>query len=134
MRSKKQLLLLLFLLLFIGFAGFIMHKASRQLGTLQFGASIAHAEDDEEDDEDDEEKDGEEDDEDDSENKSSSTTYTYTIPGQVVTSYVLRDVTLPDSDFDGLPDSDDPHPAIAEIYIVEDADRDGIVDQFDLPE
>jgi hypothetical protein len=40
-------------------------------------------------------------------------------------------VTLNDSDGDGLLDADDPHPNIAEIYIVADEDNNGIVDSFE---
>lgn len=40
-------------------------------------------------------------------------------------------ITLKDSDGDGLLDADDPHPDIAEIYIVEDGDKNGIVDEFE---
>jgi hypothetical protein len=39
--------------------------------------------------------------------------------------------TLKDSDGDGLLDKDDPHPNIAEIYIVEDKNANGIVDKFE---
>lgn len=42
-------------------------------------------------------------------------------------------VILKDSDGDGILDQDDPHPSIAEIYIVEDADQNGIVDKFENP-
>jgi hypothetical protein len=40
-------------------------------------------------------------------------------------------ITLKDSDGDGLLDGDDPHPSIAEIYIVTDEDKNGIVDSFE---
>lgn len=39
-------------------------------------------------------------------------------------------VILKDSDGDGLLDLDDPHPDVSEIYIVEDENRDGIVDAY----
>jgi hypothetical protein len=39
--------------------------------------------------------------------------------------------TLKDSDGDGLLDNYDPHPDIAEIYIVEDKNSNGIVDKFE---
>lgn len=39
-------------------------------------------------------------------------------------------VVLKDGDGDGLLDSDDPHPDVPEIYIVEDENRDGIVDAY----
>jgi hypothetical protein len=40
-------------------------------------------------------------------------------------------VTLKDSDGDGLLDGDDPHPSVAEIYIVVDENKNGIVDGFE---
>ena len=40
-------------------------------------------------------------------------------------------VTLKDSDGDGILDKDDLNPTIAEIYIVEDANLNGIVDKFE---
>lgn len=40
-------------------------------------------------------------------------------------------ITLPDRDGDGLLDSEDPHPDYPEIYIVEDKNLNGIVDQFE---
>ncbi|MFA6160122.1 MAG: hypothetical protein WC678_03485 [Parcubacteria group bacterium] len=36
-----------------------------------------------------------------------------------------------DSDGDGILDETDPHPEIAEIYIVEDNNKNGIVDKFE---
>ena len=38
---------------------------------------------------------------------------------------------LKDSDGDGLLDSEDPHPDIAEVFIVEDENRNGIVDLYE---
>ncbi|MDO8529178.1 MAG: hypothetical protein Q7S18_00740 [bacterium] len=38
---------------------------------------------------------------------------------------------IKDSDGDGLIDSEDPHPNIPEIYIVEDNNLNGIVDKFE---
>lgn len=42
-----------------------------------------------------------------------------------------KTVTLKDSDGDGILDKDDPHPTVAEIYIAEDSNRNGIVDKFE---
>ncbi len=39
--------------------------------------------------------------------------------------------TLRDSDGDGILDKNDPHPTIPEIYIVEDNNKNGIVDKFE---
>ena len=50
---------------------------------------------------------------------------------KTVTSTSTKVITLKDSDGDGLLDKDDPHPNIAEIYIVEDEDKNGIVDSFE---
>lgn len=38
---------------------------------------------------------------------------------------------IKDSDGDGFVDSEDPHPNISEIYIVEDVNLNGIVDKFE---
>ncbi|MFA7319382.1 MAG: hypothetical protein WC022_02185 [Parcubacteria group bacterium] len=57
-----------------------------------------------------------------------STSKTQTTP---TTSVSTTTTTLRDSDGDGLLDKDDPHPTIPEIYIVEDNNRNGIVDQFE---
>lgn len=43
-----------------------------------------------------------------------------------------KTIILKDSDGDGLLDSEDPHPEIAEIYIVLDENRNGIVDSFEF--
>lgn len=43
----------------------------------------------------------------------------------------VETVILKDTDGDGLLDKDDPHPNMAEIYIVEDGNRNGIVDKFE---
>jgi hypothetical protein len=50
---------------------------------------------------------------------------------KTVTNTSTKVITFKDSDGDGLLDADDPHPNIAEIYIVEDKDKDGIVDSFE---
>lgn len=43
----------------------------------------------------------------------------------------VETVVLKDSDGDGILDRDDAHPNVAEIYIVEDKNRNGIVDKFE---
>jgi uncharacterized membrane protein len=40
-------------------------------------------------------------------------------------------IILKDSDGDGILDKDDKHPNMAEIYIVEDNNKNGIVDKFE---
>lgn len=42
-----------------------------------------------------------------------------------------KTIILKDSDGDGFLDSDDPHPEVAEIYIVSDKNNNGIVDSFE---
>jgi len=44
-----------------------------------------------------------------------------------------KTIVLKDSDGDGLLDAEDPHPDIPEIFIVQDEDRNGIVDSFEKP-
>lgn len=48
-----------------------------------------------------------------------------------ITETVLQDVILQDSDRDGIEDSKDPFPEIAQIYIVVDDNNNGIVDTFE---
>lgn len=52
-------------------------------------------------------------------------------PAQIVTENQIRSVLLPDTDRDGIADVDDPHPDVAEIYIVKDDNNNGIVDTFE---
>jgi len=40
-------------------------------------------------------------------------------------------ITLPDTDGDGIIDQDDPHPTVAEVYIVQDDNLNGISDKFE---
>ena len=47
------------------------------------------------------------------------------------TSKSVETVILKDGDGDGILDKDDVHPAIAEIYIVKDDNKNGIVDNFE---
>lgn len=47
------------------------------------------------------------------------------------TSVETKTTILRDSDGDGILDKDDTHPTIAEIYIVEDSNKNGIVDKFE---
>lgn len=52
-------------------------------------------------------------------------------PVTVITKTIMEDVILPDLDRDGLPDSQDPHPDIAEIYIIRDDNGNGIDDNYE---
>lgn len=87
-----------------------------------------------EDDEDDkyEESKDDEDDEEDNENKSETTTQTVRLPDRYVTKTIIENIIKKDSDRDGLLDENDPHPDIAEIYIVNDVNQNGIDDKYDL--
>ena len=69
-----------------------------------------------------------------SDTSSKAKTYKETIvvtPAQIVTENQVQTISLPDQDNDGIPDSEDPHPDIAEIYIVKDDNLNGIVDTFE---
>jgi hypothetical protein len=66
--------------------------------------------------------------------KPSTKTYKQTIvvtPAQIVTENQIQTIIVPDTDNDGIADSEDPHPSIPEIFIVEDANGNGIVDTFE---
>ena len=52
-------------------------------------------------------------------------------PVRTVTENVLQDVNLIDSDMDGLPDTEDPHPNINEMFVVKDDNLNGVVDTFE---
>lgn len=52
-------------------------------------------------------------------------------PAKIVTENQLQTISLSDRDRDGIPDDEDKHPDIAEIYIVKDDDLNGIVDTFE---
>lgn len=65
----------------------------------------------------------------------SSGTITKTIivqPAKTITSTVMENVQIPDSDKDGLPDETDPYPNIAQQLIVSDSNLDGIDDKYEL--
>ena len=95
--------------------------------------SIAWAEDEEEqEDEKDEEDEEDEEDEKDDEEKSSDSESKTTITYVPVTTIIKRLVTLKDSDGDGIEDPQDPHPSVAEIYVVKDENFNGVVDQFEV--
>jgi hypothetical protein len=52
-------------------------------------------------------------------------------PERIVTENQLQTTSFPDRDRDGIIDSEDAHPDIAEIYIVQDSNLNGIVDTFE---
>lgn len=53
-------------------------------------------------------------------------------PAQIITRKIMQNVQLPDSDRDGLSDEGDPYPNIPLQIIVNDADFDGIDDQYEV--
>lgn len=52
-------------------------------------------------------------------------------PQRTVYEKQVRNVVLPDKDRDGIEDENDPHPEVAEIYIVSDEDKNGISDEYE---
>lgn len=94
------------------------------------GSWAVRAEDDEREEEDEEHQEDREDDEDE-EDESRSSAKTDTKVSQTTTSQSVETVILKDGDGDGILDKDDAHPAVAEIYIVKDDDKNGIVDSFE---
>jgi hypothetical protein len=60
-----------------------------------------------------------------------STTSTKVRQESASTSVETKTTILNDSDGDGILDKDDSHPSVPEIYIVEDSNKNGIVDKFE---
>lgn len=91
---------------------------------------LVKADDDETEERDDED---DEDDEDEEDYKPQATTKTVTTQPSVSTKVetTTKTTIYKDSDGDGILDNDDPHPGISEIYIVEDENKNGIVDKFE---
>jgi hypothetical protein len=94
---------------------------------------VSFADDDEE-----REEEGEDEEDERSEKKNnteSESVKTSTPPSVPVTTITQKTTTtvLKDSDGDGLYNNEDPHPTIPEIYIVQDENRNGIVDHFEIP-
>lgn len=52
-------------------------------------------------------------------------------PPRTIVVNELQTISLPDRDYDGIPDETDPHPDVAEIYVVSDANLNGIVDAIE---
>jgi hypothetical protein len=66
--------------------------------------------------------------------KQTTKTVTQTVvvtPEMIVTENQIQTISLPDRDRDGIPDGEDAHPDIAEIYIVKDENLNGVVDTFE---
>jgi hypothetical protein len=80
-----------------------------------------------------------EDDDDEEDEKSSETKkiemVTQTIvlePARTVTTTIMKNFDLPDSDCDGIPDEQDLYPDIPQQFIVNDANFDGIDDRYEV--
>ncbi|EKE11823.1 MAG: hypothetical protein ACD_15C00018G0004 [uncultured bacterium] len=104
---------------------FLIGAMSFYVGFSQFAVA-------EEDDDDRYEQEDEEYDEDDDEKSSETVTETIKLPDRYVTKTIIENIIKKDSDRDGLLDENDPHPQIAEIYIVSDQNGNGIDDKYDL--
>lgn len=52
-------------------------------------------------------------------------------PSRTVYEEQTLEIALPDIDRDGIADENDPHPDVAEIYVVKDEDKDGIDDEYE---
>jgi hypothetical protein len=66
--------------------------------------------------------------------KPKTVTQTIVDPPTTIVTYQTSTVEYADNDRDGLVDSLDPHPTVAEIYFVKDVDFNGIVDTFEYYE
>lgn len=73
-----------------------------------------------------------EDDDDDEKSKTQLVDQIIQLPDRYVTKTIIENIIKKDSDRDGLLDENDPHPEIAEIYIVSDENKNGIDDKYDL--
>lgn len=122
MKNKKLIIISILLLILLGGG----------LSVFRF----VQAEDEYRDEDRNEDEDEDEDDEDDNKDESIAKPRTYqkTIiisPAKIVTEQQIQTVSLPDRDRDGIIDDEDLHPDIAEIYIVQDENLNGIVDTFE---
>lgn len=52
-------------------------------------------------------------------------------PAKTIYEKVIRNIEFSDTDHDGLINEEDPHPSVAEIYVVKDDNQNGIVDEFE---
>lgn len=106
------------------------------LGTvfLVSRGEISFAEDDDEEYEEEEEDDEKEENESE-QNKTETNSPSPTPRPATTTMTAPKTVTtlLKDGDGDGLYDNEDPHSTIPELYIVQDDNRNGIVDRFEFP-
>lgn len=101
------------------------------IGVFQY----VSAEDDEREDEYEQEDSKDDDDEDeknDDQKEEETITQTVKLPDKIITKTIIENITKKDSDRDGLLDENDPHPNIAEMYVVNDNNNNGIDDKYDL--
>jgi len=105
-------------LLFIAVTFLLINVIVLNLPSLKSAAQVVLGDDDDEED-------------DDTPRTTTSTSTSSTAKTTTKTTTSVKTETFKDSDGDGLLDYSDPHPNIAEIYIVEDANQNGIVDKFE---
>lgn len=92
------------------------------------GVCIDHCEESDDDEEDADEDRDESESEEEKEERIVNKTYTVIEPARTVTSTVMKTKVIIDTDQDGISDEKDPHPNIAEIYVVSDDNCNGISD------
>lgn len=131
--NSALILASLFLLLF-AFEIVRFEKINKSISISIFG-NYAYAEEDDDDDERDE--DGKDESSKAQESGSSNATPKETVqiiklPDQIITKTILETEYEPDTDGDGIIDKDDPHPTIAEIYIVSDNNLNGMDDNYEI--
>lgn len=134
-KNKIHAAFILTLLLFV-----IMEGADKSLSFFNKRISlgnVALAEDEEdeyeeEDEEDEEDEEKSEEQEDVKEEEPEKIKQIIRLPDQIVTKTIIETVYEADSDRDGLIDKNDPHPNIAEIYIVKDENLNGVDDTYEL--
>jgi uncharacterized protein YxeA len=124
--------IIIILMLFVG--SFLLFALDKSFLDKESDLVNVAADDDEEDEEDkedeeDEEDEEDDDDDDDDEKKTEVITIYETLPDR--TSVKTETSTRYDSDGDGVFDNEDANPNINENFIVEDGDKNGIVDSYE---
>ena len=123
--KKMKYIVVLFILLAVIFSGSFL--SGKDFFVKQLTVSKVFADDDEHEDEEEDYYNDEYWDEEDDEYSSSVSNPEDNVEVQTE----VRTITLLDSDGDGILDKDDPHPDVAEIYIVKDENKNGIVDKYE---
>lgn len=118
------------------FIFFLVGMLATYVGASKFAVAEddddRYEEEDEEDEHEEDEEDEEDDDDDDDDEKEETITQTIKLPDKYITRTIIENIIKKDTDRDGLLDENDPHPSIAEIYIVNDSNKNGIDDKYDL--